>query len=360
MSKPTTFEALMSSLPLSVEGSDAGAPEWIQILPATQGALETYDKRGPYRVDDIDAVIAASFANARNGKIPVDQDHAIAKAAPQGNPAPSRGWITEMQARDDGLYAKVKWTKAGAELVADGAYGGVSPVLMHTKDKRIVSIREVSLVNRENLRGLAALQSEEDSEMLEELIKMLELDEGATEEQVMSAIKAMKKKPEAAEMSEDLGKIAKALDLDEGTDAEKIVEAAQAAQTAVTASTDTEKLVTSLQAEVVVLRDKDKERDAQAAIAAERAKGKGIGAATEKVLVSLHMEGKMDAFNEMVAAQSDLSTTHTTDTPSGLQAGAQSAEEIGVKAKAHMKKAADEGRVITSAQAVQEVMEADQ
>lgn len=357
MSTLQTFAAMMSELPLPEPGAEGAAPEWIQILPATQGVLETYDKRGPYRIDNIDAVIATSFAQSRNGKIPIDQDHAIAKAAPQGNPAPARGWITEMQARDDGLYAKVKWTKAGAELVADGAYGSVSPVLMHTKDKRVVFLREVSLVNRQNLRGMAALQSEESSEMLEKLIQMLGLGEDATEEQVMSALKSKLDKTKEAAQSEDLGRVAKAAGLKEDAKPDEIV---AAVQSAVEASTGDEKLVVALQAQVDVLTKDGKRRDAQTAVAEARAKGKGIGKATEKVLVSLHMEGEMDAFNEMVAAQSDLSPTHTSDTAPNLSSATMSAEEISGKATAYMAKCEAEGRMITAAQAVDHIMEESQ
>lgn len=358
MSTQHTIAAFMSELPLPDLGAEGTAPEWIQILPATQGVLETYDARGPYRIDDINAVIATSFAQSRNGKIPIDQDHAIAKAAPQGNPAPARGWITEMQARDDGLFAKVKWTKSGAELVADGAYGSVSPVLMHPKgDKTIRFIREVSLVNRQNLRGMAALQSQENSEMLQKLIKMLGLDEDATEEQVMSALKAKMDKPAPAAQSEELGRVAKAAGLAEDAKADDIV---AAVQSAVEASTTDDKLVVALQAQVDVLQKDGKRRDAKAAVAEARAKGKGIGAATEKVLVSLHMEGQMDAFAEMVAAQSDLGTTHTSDTAPNLTSATMSAEEISDKATAYMKKCEGEGRMITAAQAVEHVMEESQ
>lgn len=356
MSTQHISAALMSALPLPEMGTEPKAPEWIQILPATQGVLETYDGRGPYRVDDIDALIATSFARSRRGRIPIDQDHAIAKAAPQGNPAPARGWITEMQARDDGLYGKVTWTKAGAEMVADGAYESVSPVLMHTTDKRVVFIREVSLVNRQNLRGMAALQSEENSAMLKKLIEMLGLGEDATEDQVMSALKSkMEAKPAA--QSEDLGRVAKAAGLAEDAKADDIV---AAVQSAIEVSTGEERLITALQAEVDVLKKDGKRRDAEAAVSEARAKGKGIGKATEKVLVSLHMEGNMDAFNEMVAAQSDLSATHTSDTAPNLDSATMSAEEISDKASAYMAKCEAEGRMITAAQAVDHVMEASQ
>lgn len=47
----------------------------------------------------------------------------------------SFGWIDGVEARDDGLYGHVKWTKAGAELVAEGHYKYFSPVWHATPAK---------------------------------------------------------------------------------------------------------------------------------------------------------------------------------------------------------------------------------
>ena len=359
MSTSTLTAALMSTMPLPEPGEAGVAPEWIQVLPAIQGELRTHDHRGPYIIDDIDALIAASFAEARTGKIPIDQDHAMDKAAPRGDPAPSRGWITELQAREDGLFAKVEWTKVGAELVSDRAYGGVSPVLMVPPGKKNVKfIREVSLVNRPNLRDMAALQSQESSEMLNELIQMLGLAEDATEEQVKSKIKSLTASAkEASAQSEDISAVAKAAGLKEDATVEEIT---AAVQTTMDASSDTEKTITALQAQVNVLEGDGKRRDAESAVREARAKGKAIGSATEKVLISLHSEGNMEAFDEMVAAQTDTTPTHTGGTAPDVSSAAMSAEDISDKATAYMKKCADEGRIVSAAQAVDHVMEESQ
>jgi len=67
----------------------AVAPDWIHLLPATSGAVHTFDARGPYLLRDADAIIAASFADPRG--LPIDENHATDLAAPLGQPSPARG-----------------------------------------------------------------------------------------------------------------------------------------------------------------------------------------------------------------------------------------------------------------------------
>lgn len=177
-------------LPSPPEGADV--PEWIQLTPA--GRFETFDARGPYEVTDPQAVIEASFA--ARGEIEIDVNHAPFTAAKAGGEAPARGWIVEMQVREDGIWGKVRWTKEGARLVADQAYRRISPVfrLAHPGSNRVVAILNASLVNRQNLRGLAALNFEEEERMsfLKQLAGVLDLGADATEEQVTTAVNKLK------------------------------------------------------------------------------------------------------------------------------------------------------------------------
>lgn len=170
--------------------ADSGAPEWVHLIPTVQGEVQTYDGRGPYLMADIEAVIQASMANARG--MPIDENHATDVAAPVGLPSPARGWIVELQARADGLWGRVEWTAEGAKLVSDKAYRGLSPVLAVSKaDKKTVgAVLRASLVNKPNLRGLTALQQEANMELLKKLAEMLGLPLEASEDEVLSAIKA--------------------------------------------------------------------------------------------------------------------------------------------------------------------------
>lgn len=188
--------------PVLMAAQDAAAatvaPDWVHLLPGGGGQISTADARGPYHVTDPAALIAASFADV--DRLPIDENHATDLAAPLGQPSPARGWIVEMQARADGIWGRVEWTEAGRALVADRAYRAISPVVLHDTARLITQILRASLVNRPNLRGLAALNQESDVKpLLERLAEMLGLDATAGEDAVIGAVKALKdKKPDPA------------------------------------------------------------------------------------------------------------------------------------------------------------------
>ena len=62
----------------------------------------------------------------------------------RSEPAPARGWIVELQGRQDGIWGKVEWTATGRDLVAGKAYRGISPVIEHRPDNSIIAIRRAS------------------------------------------------------------------------------------------------------------------------------------------------------------------------------------------------------------------------
>ena len=63
--------------------------------------------------------IAANFrANVTQVGVPLDIEH-------EQGPAP--GWVTGVEAREDGVYAQVDWTPLGQQLVGDRVYRYVSP-----------------------------------------------------------------------------------------------------------------------------------------------------------------------------------------------------------------------------------------
>lgn len=186
---------LMAAQP-SPDGGDAAVPEWIHLLPLDgSGLIQTDDARGPYTAADLQAIIDVSFHGT--DRLIIDQDHATDKAAPQGLPAPARGWIVEMQARADGIWGRVEWTREGAALVASRAYRAISPVVLHEKGKKhIWGIPRASLVNRPNFKGLVALNSPQEEYPMNKIAEALGLKPDADEAAILSAITAMQKKPE--------------------------------------------------------------------------------------------------------------------------------------------------------------------
>lgn len=241
------FKDLSIALAASMSLPEGDAPEWVHLLPVTAGAIETFDGRGPYQITDAAAVIAASMSWERG--IPIDENHATDLAAPKGQEAPARGWIKEMQAREDGIWGRVEWTKAGAELVADKAYRGLSPVMILHADKKTVRlIPRASLVNTPNLRGLTALHQEQSMD-LTKLAEALGLPAAATLDDIIAAVGKLKDggKPEASiELEAALTEIGTALGVS-GTDRAAIVAAARAKPTAQPAE------ITALQSEIATM-----------------------------------------------------------------------------------------------------------
>lgn len=178
-------QALMAAQPLP-EGD--GAPDWITLIPAGV-AIRTHDGRGPYRVEDAAAVVAASMAEARiDGDMVIDVNHATDHLAGKGGEAPARGWIKELQARGDGsIWGRVAWTDEGRALVAGRAYRGISPVFVHDAKGVIRSILRAALTNIPNLRGLPALNMESSMTFQARLAAKLGLRADASEDDVLAA-----------------------------------------------------------------------------------------------------------------------------------------------------------------------------
>ncbi|SOC20629.1 phage protease [Rhodobacter maris] len=189
MSTSNPHISLMQAQPLPHQGE---VPDWIHLIPA--GAeIMTQDRRGPYRLDTQSVVTSL----AQGTKLPIDENHAIDLAGPRGEPSPARGYITELQARADGIWGRVDWTEAGRALMADRAYLGISPAVVHDGAKRIIGIARASLTNKPNLRGLTALHQETPMS-LAAVAKALGLSDDAGEDQILGAIGEIKK-PSATE-----------------------------------------------------------------------------------------------------------------------------------------------------------------
>lgn len=194
------------------------APDWIHLIPA--GEFRTDDGRGPFRVADPAALIAASLPAGR--ALPIDQDHATDLAAKQGGEAPARGWIVEMEAREDGIWGRVEWTGKGKDLLADRAYRGISPVFNRSKDGVVHQVLRAALTNNPAMSQLTTLMHGDDRmDWKEELASLFGMSSEAGDEDVMSAVKeavkASKKEKETA------ARLAKAAGLDEGASVDTLV-----------------------------------------------------------------------------------------------------------------------------------------
>ena len=136
-------------------------PKWVQLVPG--GTFSGDDGRGPYHLEDASAVIAASLKPG--DKLVFDQDHATDRSLVSGIPAPARGWITALQARDGGIWGQVEWTEEGKRLLTSKEYRGVSPVFSHDKTSgRVLRVLRASLTNAPNL-PVATLHAKDPTHM---------------------------------------------------------------------------------------------------------------------------------------------------------------------------------------------------
>ncbi len=182
------MQKAINSVMHALDLAAAIAPEWIQLLPDAE--FSGADGRGPYAKPDNAGLV--TLFNSEGRRLPVDENHSIDLAGKLGHPSPARGWIEQLEARDDGLWGRVDWTPEGKSLVEGKSYGFQSPVFLHTATKpyQVSKMLRVALTNDPNLPFLKSLHSKEDTNMLELLRKALGLPETADEAAVMAAVTA--------------------------------------------------------------------------------------------------------------------------------------------------------------------------
>jgi phage I-like protein len=133
----------------------AGVPEWVHLLPA--GSFSDTSGR-KYHLRDAATVMTISMSA---GKLPLDENHSTLRAPESGSGSPARGWITEMQSRDNGIWGRVDWNSSGTALMTDRAYKHISPVYSHDKQGNVTRILSAALTNNPGLPQLTALQTSE-------------------------------------------------------------------------------------------------------------------------------------------------------------------------------------------------------
>tara|TARA_R110000868_G_scaffold230335_6_gene483488 strand:+ start:7582 stop:8685 length:1104 start_codon:yes stop_codon:yes gene_type:complete len=353
-----TLTALCSALPL--DAGAGSAPDWIHLIPT--GEVRTRDGRGPYRVTDIPALMAASLTTG--GKLVLDENHATDLAAPRGEEAPARGWIVELQSRQDGIWGRVEWTNAGRQKIIDQEYRGVSPVIAHRKDGAIVAILRASLVNQPNFLGLTALHQEDvNMNFREMLLEALGLGSDADDAAIMAALKAkLEGSSEAAAVAVQsaLSPIATLIGLQAGVDAAAVLAGVEQLK----AGGKDDARVTALQSELSAvtvslnaLTEQGKKDKATAfvdgAIADLRVGIKPLRAD----YIAMHMENP-ERTEKQINAMPKLQPGATLTTT--IETGPDASDDplqIAAHATAYQKKQADAGITIDFAAAVMAVQE---
>lgn len=333
-----------------------GAPEWVHILPV--GQFSAVDGRGPYDVIDAEAIIAASFAGG--GPLVVDVNHATNTTGGAGFEAPAFGWITELQARDTGIWAKVDWTEKGRQALTDRQYRGMSAVVHHTEDGRVLSISGASLTNNPAVPGLTANFSrhpkKEDPSMsfLAKLAAELGLKDGVTEDAVMSTFAA--KLGSVKKADETMQELASLFSVT--ADIPSILAAAKAVTTKAkegeTATASLQSQVSTLQTELTAMKDATAKKEAEVFVDAAIAAGRmGINKENRADFVQMHIDNQERA-EKLISSFAVVSgRTRAGDVPPRTpEKDELNPRDIAAKATAYFTKQQEAGCSITFDQAV--------
>lgn len=221
------------------------ADEKTRLIPSGQfnaprGAMSG---SGPWQLDAAGAQAIIALAAARSTDIPIDYEHQTLMAERNGLPAPAAGWIDprSLEWRDDGLYGQVTWTAAAKAAIDADSYRYLSPVFPYDADTgAVLDLLHVALTNTPAIdtaitelaaaragRGASeATPPKENTVDREQLIAQLGLATDATDEQIKTAIAALK----SAQADADAYR--KALGAKDGTKPEEAVAALKASSAA--------------------------------------------------------------------------------------------------------------------------------
>ncbi|MBX3580825.1 MAG: phage protease [Rhizobiaceae bacterium] len=215
----------------AVTAADAAPGSWVQLFPA--GKTTARDGRGPFDAGDrawMETVVTNTKKLAGSTEIVIDYDHQSVFAAVPGvgGTAKAAGWIKELQARDDGLYARVEWTEAATAAIRAGEYRYISPVFLADKTNgRLRAIRMAALTNTPALDMTPVAAStlfpshNPTGDSMDKILAALGLDAGTNEDGVLAAINAMMTSSTA---------IAEAAGLTKDATSEQVVAAVKAAR----------------------------------------------------------------------------------------------------------------------------------
>lgn len=185
---------------IAAAASADNAPVWLRLLPV--GTFRLRDGRGPFTVAsraELQAVVERTKARLGDTQLMVDYDHQGAYAAVPGvgGRAEAAGWISQLEARDDGVWGQVEWTADASAKIAARAYRYLSPLFTADKAGRVGTLVNVALVNMPalDLSAIAAsltIDSLEPEKVpsMDKIAKALGLADSASPEAILAALTA--------------------------------------------------------------------------------------------------------------------------------------------------------------------------
>jgi hypothetical protein len=191
----------MKSVSATVIAADekGSLPTKIKVLP--YGEWNTYWYGMVVMTKEIAEQMVAYFSRGVRKGVPIDVDHDGGKAA---------GWVEQLTAEEDGLYADIDWTSYGKELLTEKIYRLFSPewsfdwVDPQTSTHQGPVFLAGTLTNRPLLKELPLLASEKGAESRAQQVDLTKNNEIMLllgEEQIMTVQEILAKK--AADRTEE-------------------------------------------------------------------------------------------------------------------------------------------------------------
>jgi hypothetical protein len=156
----------MNTLILNRDGFQMPADGWYQIAPLGEFA---HAQAGLVQVVDAEACAAmvnrfrADARGANFAGLLVDFDHFSLDGEKRSEAA---GWITDLDNRDGGLFARIRWSDVGEDAVKGGRYRFLSPVWargdcvdLGNGRVRPVRLLNAAVTNDPNLKGMRPLSN---------------------------------------------------------------------------------------------------------------------------------------------------------------------------------------------------------
>ncbi|SFQ14295.1 Mu-like prophage I protein [Roseivivax halotolerans] len=183
---------------IALNFAEGEVPDWINVIPAETG-LTGIDGR-QWTMTDANAVIETF--RRRGNRLPVDIEHATQIKGARGEAAPAVGFITDMEGRDTGLWARVEWNQAGEDILKARSYAHCSPVFVYDQARNISRLVSVGLTNNPNLDLVALNQAltptQETRAMDKAVLEALGLNTDASAADAVVAINKLKEREQTA------------------------------------------------------------------------------------------------------------------------------------------------------------------
>ncbi|PHS34907.1 MAG: hypothetical protein COA82_06665 [Alkaliphilus sp.] len=174
-----------------------GVPGEVKILPV--GNVTSL--KGDFIVDAESFKQMKDTFEKRGLDVVVDYEHQTLENVE----APAGGWIKDIKMEDGAIIAKVEWTKKAQEYLENKEYRYLSPVVLTRKsDSRAVVLHSVALTNTPAINNMYPIINKDISEEVDleeykneggnemdskKIAALLGLQEDATEEQIVEALK---------------------------------------------------------------------------------------------------------------------------------------------------------------------------